>query len=88
MIDLHLHTTASDGRLRPETLVARAAQAGLRVLSVTDHDTVAGLAEAREAARTQGLRLVNGIEHEPKGHRNRSESAGGERDVRRLERKA
>jgi 3',5'-nucleoside bisphosphate phosphatase len=61
-IDLHLHTTASDGRLRPEALVARAAQAGLRVLSVTDHDTVAGLAEAREAARTQGLRLVNGIE--------------------------
>jgi predicted metal-dependent phosphoesterase TrpH len=48
--------------LRPEALVARAAQAGLRVLSVTDHDTVAGLTEAREAARTHGLRLVNGIE--------------------------
>ena len=61
-IDLHLHTTASDGRLHPATLVARAAAAGLQIMSVTDHDTVAGLAEAREAARTQGLRLVNGIE--------------------------
>ena len=42
--------------------MALAAQVGLRVLSVTDHDTVAGLAEAREAAAAHGLRLVNGIE--------------------------
>jgi 3',5'-nucleoside bisphosphate phosphatase len=62
VIDLHLHTTASDGRLRPLALVALAAEAGLRVVSVTDHDTVAGLAEAREAANTHGLRLVDGIE--------------------------
>jgi 3',5'-nucleoside bisphosphate phosphatase len=61
-IDLHLHTTASDGRLRPSALVALAAHAGLRVMSVTDHDTVAGLAEARQAADVHGLRLVNGIE--------------------------
>ena len=62
MIDLHLHTTASDGRLRPSALVALAARAGLSVMSVTDHDTVAGLAEAREAADEHGLRLVDGIE--------------------------
>lgn len=62
MIDLHLHTTASDGRLRPSSLVALAAHAGLRVMSVTDHDTVAGLVEAREAALAHGLRLVDGIE--------------------------
>jgi hypothetical protein len=62
VIDLHLHTTASDGRLPPLALVALAARAGLRVISVTDHDTVAGLAEARAAADAHGLRLVNGIE--------------------------
>ena len=49
MIDLHLHTTASDGRLAPDALVARAAGLGLTVISVTDHDTTAGLAEAADA---------------------------------------
>jgi 3',5'-nucleoside bisphosphate phosphatase len=62
VIDLHLHTTASDGTLCPDALVARAAQAGLRVISVTDHDTVAGLPEAHDAAARLGLRLVDGIE--------------------------
>lgn len=62
MIDLHLHTTASDGRLSPEALVRRAASAGLTVISVTDHDTTAALAEAGAAARHCGLRLVTGIE--------------------------
>lgn len=62
MIDLHLHTTASDGRLSPTALVALAAQAGLHVMSVTDHDTLAGLAEARMAADALGIRLVDGIE--------------------------
>ena len=62
MIDLHLHTTASDGRLSPAALVALAARTGLRVVSVTDHDTVAGLAEARTAAGAHGVRLVDGIE--------------------------
>jgi predicted metal-dependent phosphoesterase TrpH len=61
-IDLHLHTTASDGRLTPAALVALAAQCGLRVISVTDHDTVAGLLEARAAAAAHGVRLVDGIE--------------------------
>jgi predicted metal-dependent phosphoesterase TrpH len=62
VIDLHLHTTASDGRLSPRALVSAAAAAGLRIVAVTDHDTIAGLAEARDAARTHGLRVVDGIE--------------------------
>ena len=62
MIDLHLHTTASDGLLAPAALVARAAQCGLQTISVTDHDTFAGLAEAGEAARRHGLQLVSGVE--------------------------
>lgn len=62
MIDLHLHTTASDGTLSPAALVARAAAAGLTIISVTDHDTLAGIPEARTAADDLGLRLINGAE--------------------------
>ena len=62
MVDLHLHTTASDGRLSPHDLVTRAAAAGLTVISVTDHDTTAGLADARRTARRLGVRFVEGIE--------------------------
>ncbi|MBA3641618.1 MAG: PHP domain-containing protein [Acidobacteria bacterium] len=62
MIDLHLHTTASDGALGPAALVARAASAGITTLAVTDHDTTGGLDEARAAASARGIRLVNGIE--------------------------
>ena len=62
MIDLHLHTTASDGLLPPAALVARAAQAGLRTISITDHDTCAGLAEAQTVTRQHGVRLVPGVE--------------------------
>jgi predicted metal-dependent phosphoesterase TrpH len=61
-IDLHLHTTASDGLLAPEHLVARAVEAGVSILSVTDHDTVAGLPAAADAASRLGVRLVTGIE--------------------------
>lgn len=62
MIDLHLHTTASDGRLSPGELVARAHAVGIAVMSVTDHDTVAGLDEVRRAAEPLGITLVDGIE--------------------------
>jgi predicted metal-dependent phosphoesterase TrpH len=62
LIDLHLHTTASDGLLAPAALVARAAAAGLTIIAVTDHDTVGGLAEAVEAGRTRAVRVVAGIE--------------------------
>ena len=62
MIDLHSHTTASDGQHSPGELLSLAASAGVTVLAVTDHDTVAGLAEAAEAARAHGVELVPGIE--------------------------
>ena len=62
MIDLHLHTTASDGLLSPDDLVARVAEAGVTVMAVTDHDTVAGLDRADTAARARGIRLIPGIE--------------------------
>jgi predicted metal-dependent phosphoesterase TrpH len=62
MIDLHMHTTASDGRSSPEELVAQAAALGLRILAVTDHDTIAGVAPAQAAAREVGLRCHAGIE--------------------------
>lgn len=62
-VDLHSHTTASDGTLRPGALVAEAAKRGVRVLAVTDHDTTDGLAEAIEAAkRYPPLTIVPGIE--------------------------
>jgi hypothetical protein len=62
VIDLHLHTTASDGRLSPADLVARVAAAGITTMSVTDHDTVAALAEVGVEASARGIRLVPGIE--------------------------
>ena len=62
MIDLHLHTTASDGLLSPAALVSRAAAAGLTVIAVTDHDTVGGLAEAIDAGLARRVRVVAGIE--------------------------
>jgi 3',5'-nucleoside bisphosphate phosphatase len=62
LIDLHLHTTASDGRLTPRELIGRVHDAGITTCAVTDHDTVAGLAEAAEAAHALGIEFVNGIE--------------------------
>lgn len=62
MIDLHTHTTASDGRCTPEELVARAAAAGVRVLAVTDHDTVAGCPAAADACAKAHITFVPGIE--------------------------
>jgi predicted metal-dependent phosphoesterase TrpH len=62
MIDLHAHTTASDGSLTPTELVALAREAGLSALGITDHDTVAGLPEAAAAAQAAHLELVPGVE--------------------------
>jgi predicted metal-dependent phosphoesterase TrpH len=62
VIDLHLHTTASDGRSSPEALVERAAAVGLTTIAVTDHDTMAAVPAARRAAAAAGIRLVPGIE--------------------------
>ena len=61
-IDLHTHSNCSDGSLTPTDLVARAAAAGVEVLALTDHDTVAGLEEAGHSAGVHGLRLVPGVE--------------------------
>jgi predicted metal-dependent phosphoesterase TrpH len=57
-----MHTTASDGRLTPVELVARASVAGLTTISVTDHDTIAALAEVTAAAQPKGIRVIPGIE--------------------------
>lgn len=62
MIDLHSHTTASDGQHPPHEQVAMASKAGVKVLAVTDHDTVAGLEAAAEACRHHGVELIAGIE--------------------------
>jgi predicted metal-dependent phosphoesterase TrpH len=61
--DLHSHSTASDGTLTPADLVRHAADAGVNVLALTDHDTTAGIMQAREAAAAvDGFSLVAGIE--------------------------
>ena len=62
MIDLHSHTTASDGSCTPTDLVALAHRTGLSALGITDHDTTGGLEEATAAAEEAGLELVPGIE--------------------------
>ena len=62
MVDLHAHTTASDGSLAPSELVALAKGIGLRALAVTDHDTVDGLPEAVAAAGDAQIELIPGIE--------------------------
>lgn len=61
-IDLHCHSTVSDGALPPAEVVRRAAARGVAVLALTDHDQLGGLAEAREAARASGIRLIEGVE--------------------------
>ena len=61
-IDLHTHSTASDGTQSPAAVVSSAAEAGLDVLALTDHDTTRGWAEAAAAAQHHGIALVRGIE--------------------------
>lgn len=61
-IDLHCHSTASDGALSPAALVERATGRGVTHLALTDHDTIAGLAEAEAAAQAQGIILIPGVE--------------------------
>ena len=61
-IDLHTHSTASDGSMSPSELIRHAASCGLRAVALTDHDTTAGLAEAQQAANEVGIELVHGVE--------------------------
>jgi len=62
IIDLHSHSTISDGTLTPSELLAHASKQEVNVLALTDHDSVAGLAEAGEAAKQLGITLINGVE--------------------------
>jgi predicted metal-dependent phosphoesterase TrpH len=61
-VELHCHSTASDGTLSPATVVALAAEEGLSALALTDHDTIGGVAEAAEAAKSAGIDFLTGIE--------------------------
>ena len=61
-VDLHLHTTVSDGALRPEELVEAAASVGIQVMAVTDHDSVDGIREAERAASGLPIEVIPGIE--------------------------
>ena len=69
--DLHLHSTASDGTDAPGTLVSLAAEKGFDLIALTDHDTMNGVSEAREAGSRLGVRVVSGVEI----------SAGGDTEV-------
>jgi len=64
MIDLHSHSTKSDGTLTPTALIEEAKARGLHALALTDHDSVDGLDEAQEAARHQGVVFIPGVEIE------------------------
>src|SRR5688500_7482617 len=61
-IDLHLHSTASDGSLPPAQVVAIAEKNGVRVMALTDHDSLEGIPEAQERAAAAGIRIVPGVE--------------------------
>ncbi|HWG89812.1 MAG TPA: PHP domain-containing protein [Candidatus Thermoplasmatota archaeon] len=62
LVDLHAHSTASDGSLTPRDLVRLAKHQGLSALALTDHDTLDGLEAAQDAAAAEGLELVPGVE--------------------------
>jgi predicted metal-dependent phosphoesterase TrpH len=61
-VDLHTHSTASDGALAPGAVVEAAGRAGLAAVAITDHDTLAGVEEARAAGERLGVRVVAGVE--------------------------
>lgn len=61
-VDLHMHSTASDGALSPEDLVRYAHANGVQMMALTDHDTIAGQHAARETAQELGIRYVSGVE--------------------------
>jgi predicted metal-dependent phosphoesterase TrpH len=62
-VDLHIHSTASDGRLSPEEVVAKAAGLGLKIMALTDHDSIEGIVPALKAAVAfPGLKVIPGVE--------------------------
>ena len=62
LADLHLHSSASDGKYTPENVIRYAAESHLQAVSLTDHDTISGLAAARKAAEDYGIEFINGVE--------------------------
>ncbi|TFB10399.1 PHP domain-containing protein, partial [Candidatus Marinimicrobia bacterium MT.SAG.2] len=62
MIDLHTHTSASDGTLSPEELITLANKQGIEAIAVTDHDTIEGLPEALETGKRLGIEVIPGME--------------------------
>lgn len=62
-VDLHVHSTASDGKLTPEALIGKAAALGLKVISLTDHDSISGIVPALKAVKKYpGLTFIPGVE--------------------------
>lgn len=61
-VDLHTHSTASDGTLLPERVIDAAERCGLKALALTDHDTIGGIPAAREAGERLGIRVIAGVE--------------------------
>jgi hypothetical protein len=70
LVDLHTHSTASDGQYTPTELVTRAKNRGIEILALTDHDTTDGIAEAVQAGESLGLRVLPGVELSAKEYRN------------------
>ena len=62
LIDLHVHSDASDGSFPPAQVVALAKEAGLKAMALTDHDTTAGIPEALKAGEESGIEVIPGIE--------------------------
>ncbi len=62
LVDLHIHSTSSDGYYSPEELVSMASEAGLAAISLADHDNVDGIAAAQKAGREQGVEVIAGVE--------------------------
>jgi predicted metal-dependent phosphoesterase TrpH len=61
-VDLHLHSTFSDGTLDPESLVAKVSELGLRAIAIADHDNIDGIAPAQVAGEARGVEVVPGVE--------------------------
>ena len=61
-IDLHIHTTASDGSLTPSQVVRYAREKGLKAIAITDHDTIEGNKEAIEEGIREGIEVIPGVE--------------------------
>lgn len=62
MVDLHIHSTASDGELTPSQIIDNACQLNLDAIAITDHDTVDGLQEAMEYSKNKNIEVIPGIE--------------------------